>query len=770
MPDVTDSYCERCGARYVFNPNAVKGLSLKGARVLAKGLKNFVLTDGQSMADSLAMARHDDDHQDSSKLTEAFLRTFNFCLTCRQYACDKCWNVKVGSCLTCAPEDVYAPAAQQDFSPDFRQVPQEPMAANTPVPDWETSWSVFAEGASAESKDAPAPTRFNEPILFSDSAPAATPKPAGAPKHAATPKPAAELAWPLMDLPDVATAAATGANGQNSHRAPHKQGDQTAASLWPITDAIAPEMTLTPEELELVESSLGQGETVGEISAVVEAAPEPQLFEAPVEAPAAAWTPAEPLFTEPAAAAWTPAEPLFTEPAAAAWTPAEPLFTEPAAAAWTPAEPLFTEPAAAAWTPAEPLFTEPAAAETASPATWGASWRTASPSPWDTRTASAPDHSDAAPPMPLPTPLAEPIHEQAAPVARLPEPAEQPQRILRMPMPSPARPDIRPPEHARSPIVAKLLGRHGGPHRDQAAASTWPRATAWAERPIKAPDWPASETAAPAPAAPAPAAPAPAAPAPAAPAPAAPAPAAPAPAAPAPEILFPVPAAAFAASVAPSAPAATPAYDNPVPAQIPFRSDRGDADTRSAAAVRLSAVSGNDSYQPLVPADPPLFTIQPVAPAALSTPPVAPEPAWPESDRDVVEAAQRRQEQAPDLSQQRQATPPLPVQQVQPGPADAGPADAGPADAGRATPSPWPPLGASWPAREEPGAPWPGPDMAPVPAAMAAQSAPEPTLTEMWVQSSQEVLNRGTVRVCQRCALPVSTQARFCRRCGTRQA
>jgi ribosomal protein L40E len=700
MPDVTDSYCERCGARYVFNPNAVKGLSLKGARVLAKGLKNFVLTDGQSMADSLAMARHDDDHEDSSKLTEAFHRTFNFCLTCRQYACDKCWNVRVGSCFTCAPENGYAPAAQQDFSPDFRQAPQEPMAANTPVPDWETSWSVFAEGASAESKDAPAPTRFNEPIVFSDSDPAATPKSAGAPNHAATPKPAAEPAWPLMDLPDVATAAATGANGKNSHRAPHKQGDQAAASLWPITDAIAPEMTLTPEELELVESSLGQGETVGEISAVVEAAPEPQLFEAPVEAPAAAWT---------------------------------------------PAEPLFTEPAAAAWTPAEPLFTEPAAAETASPATWGASWRTASPSPWDTRTASAPDHSDAAPPMPLPAPLAEPIHEQAAPVARLPEPAEQPQRILRMPMPSQARPDIRPPEHARSPIVAKLLGRHGGPHRDQAAASTWPRATAWAERPIKAPDWAASETVAPAPAAPAPA------------------------------IPFPVPAAAFAASVAPSAPAATPAYDNPVPAQIPFRSDRGDADARSAAAVRLSAASGNDSYQPLVPADPPLFTIQPVAPAALSTPPVAPEPAWPESDRDVVEAAQPRQEQAPDLSQQRQATPPLPGQQVQPGPADAGPADAGPADAGPAdagpaAPSPWPPLGASWPAREEPGAPWPGPDMAPVPAAMAAQAAPEPTITEMWAQSSQEVLNRGTVRVCQRCALPVSTQARFCRRCGTRQA
>ena len=43
-------------------------------------------------------------------------------------------------------------------------------------------------------------------------------------------------------------------------------------------------------------------------------------------------------------------------------------------------------------------------------------------------------------------------------------------------------------------------------------------------------------------------------------------------------------------------------------------------------------------------------------------------------------------------------------------------------------------------------------------------------VTLMWAESSEEVLNRGTVRVCHHCSLPVSTQARFCRRCGTRQA
>ena len=42
-------------------------------------------------------------------------------------------------------------------------------------------------------------------------------------------------------------------------------------------------------------------------------------------------------------------------------------------------------------------------------------------------------------------------------------------------------------------------------------------------------------------------------------------------------------------------------------------------------------------------------------------------------------------------------------------------------------------------------------------------------MAEMWAQSAQEVLNRGSVRVCHHCALPVSTKARFCRRCGTQQ-
>ena len=34
---------------------------------------------------------------------DAFHKTFNFCMSCRQYTCSNCWNEPEGRCLTCAP-------------------------------------------------------------------------------------------------------------------------------------------------------------------------------------------------------------------------------------------------------------------------------------------------------------------------------------------------------------------------------------------------------------------------------------------------------------------------------------------------------------------------------------------------------------------------------------------------------------------------------------------------------------------------------------------
>jgi ribosomal protein L40E len=51
----------------------------------------------------MAAARDDTDRALTSQQLEAFHKTFNFCMQCRQYICPNCWNDGEGRCLTCAP-------------------------------------------------------------------------------------------------------------------------------------------------------------------------------------------------------------------------------------------------------------------------------------------------------------------------------------------------------------------------------------------------------------------------------------------------------------------------------------------------------------------------------------------------------------------------------------------------------------------------------------------------------------------------------------------
>ena len=94
----------------------------------------------------------------------------------------------------------------------------------------------------------------------------------------------------------------------------------------------------------------------------------------------------------------------------------------------------------------------------------------------------------------------------------------------------------------------------------------------------------------------------------------------------------------------------------------------------------------------------------------------------------------------------------------------------------------WPAVNPNLPARpapdrqDRPAAPWGlGDNVAPPAAYVAAQQidrtqpGESPLVAALWAESSQMVLDRGSVRVCHHCALPVSTYARFCRRCGTEQ-
>jgi hypothetical protein len=104
MPEIlTESFCERCGTRYTFESAQPKGARLKGLKTVSRGLRNFVLSDDTSMDEAMAAARNETDREATSQQLDAFHKTFNFCMSCRQYTCSNCWNEIEGRCLSCAP-------------------------------------------------------------------------------------------------------------------------------------------------------------------------------------------------------------------------------------------------------------------------------------------------------------------------------------------------------------------------------------------------------------------------------------------------------------------------------------------------------------------------------------------------------------------------------------------------------------------------------------------------------------------------------------------
>ena len=173
---LTESFCERCGTRYTFESAAPKA-RLKGLKVMSRGFRNFVMSDDTSMDEAMAAARNETDREQTSHQLDAFHKTFNFCMSCRQYTCGNCWNEAEGRCLSCAPhlgQDVMpAPfgsvAAPDPFSLsgaesngdedrnvyDLSSAPAEPLA-------WPTS-DLMREAEAAAQSDATPEVGF-EPI------------------------------------------------------------------------------------------------------------------------------------------------------------------------------------------------------------------------------------------------------------------------------------------------------------------------------------------------------------------------------------------------------------------------------------------------------------------------------------------------------------------------------------------------------------------------------------------------------------------------------
>ncbi len=114
MVDPTDTYCQQCGTRLDLHASAAAGRPLTEARVLARGLRNFVLDDKHSLAGAISVARDEDEREAATRATEEFVRAFRFCLTCRRYLCHTCWESDQHTCLASSPEPYRQPARPAD--------------------------------------------------------------------------------------------------------------------------------------------------------------------------------------------------------------------------------------------------------------------------------------------------------------------------------------------------------------------------------------------------------------------------------------------------------------------------------------------------------------------------------------------------------------------------------------------------------------------------------------------------------------------------------
>jgi len=319
---LTESFCERCGTRYTFESAAPRKSRLSRVRTMSRGLRNYVLEDESSFSEAMADARSEDERSATAHQLDAFHKTFNFCMTCRQYTCSNCWNTEDGRCLTCAPvpgTEVEMPAA--DAVPDAAAA-LAPLDAAWPDADLGSDRLARALGVAAADAAVTTPERSDQPEL----------EPA-----AATGVPA-DLAGASDQVPPAETPPVVGlAPGQRLEDAVAAYEAEVAAQEAAARDA---------------DTAAAAGEAaVVELEQEIETAPHPDL---PMPGPeTAAVAPEAPAPEPPAAPGLPPAparEDVVTQPTwpvAASATPAAPAPTA------LPAPPAPDVPAA----PANPWLT-----------------------------------------------------------------------------------------------------------------------------------------------------------------------------------------------------------------------------------------------------------------------------------------------------------------------------------------------------------------------------------------------------------------------------
>ncbi len=324
---LTESFCERCGAKFTFESAAPTSSRLARARTLARGVRNY-LTSDESLDEALAEARRERERQASGIQLQAFHDTFNFCFTCRQYTCRDCWNEAAGRCRTCAPmPDVPDPLEQRELQAALSRL----EAIGEPVlpPGAEPEPTAAEVPAQAPVGEAP---RGDLETVAAEEAPAAEPVTVVEAERAAEAVPAAEAS--------VELAVTAGPEAPAEFEA--------SAEVEPAAEAPAePE---APVEVSLAAEAPAAVEAPAEVEPVAAAPAEaPAEVEAPVEEPrpvyplAAGEPPAE---AEEALAPQEPAAPPSAEEQhAPAPVPHPPVALRPSRTPLHPPPPPASEPA-----------------------------------------------------------------------------------------------------------------------------------------------------------------------------------------------------------------------------------------------------------------------------------------------------------------------------------------------------------------------------------------------------------------------------------------
>ena len=344
------AFCERCGTRYTSDapvqpPPAESGKGRLG-RLARRGADK-----PEEQAPTVSTA---------SPSADAFAGTFHFCMDCRQYVCNKCWNTEGNGCISDRPPNrggqavtgeaaMASPFAARNFRSSL-------SAGSSGTPSGDVDEWGRPRQADGSGTDSTQPVQFDggeDPwrgVVFSDdergsdgpaaatsAAPNVEPTPNidfGAERGA--PEPAPAEAWPETDRRQKLTAA-----------------PQADASAWPETDRRP--VPTTPSEPKPEPEAVDEPEAEPVAEAAPEAepvvAPEPEAVAEPEPEPVVAPEPETVAEPHPLAAEALP-EPGMVEPEMVEPEPrmaeAEPALDEPEAAAAERAEPEPETVAAAA--------------------------------------------------------------------------------------------------------------------------------------------------------------------------------------------------------------------------------------------------------------------------------------------------------------------------------------------------------------------------------------------------------------------------------------